>query len=263
LTSVDRKLRNASVSEGTPADIRPKTNTTVLKRPVRGTAFGRALQRIRVSTRRKFTRRLLKWFRLHGRRFPWRNTADPYRIFVAEFMLQRTGAHQVLPIYKSFISRFPDIHAAIQTDKNALKTILRPLGRVERYRVLLKAFAHLLRVEGSRIPSSLDRLLKIPGIGQYTARAILVLAYRRRLGLFDPNIHRVIGRVFGILSSKARPHTDPAMWGLLDRMMPKGRSRDANLALLDFAVAVCRPRKPLCLTCPMRDICVYYRRTGA
>lgn len=210
---------------------------------------------------RRFTRRLLRWFREHGRSYPWRETQDPYRIFVAEFMLQRTGAQQVQPVYRAFISRFPRLEDAVQADESALRAVLQPLGRVQRYKILQRALRHMAGAVRGRLPKSFDALLEISGIGPYTARAILVFAHRRRLGLFDPNIYRVVGRVFGLTSVKQRPHTDPGMWSAVDRLIPRGRSREMNLALLDFAAAVCRP-KPLCPICPMRDFCDYYRRIG-
>ncbi len=213
------------------------------------------------SVEGRFLRRLLKWFRGHRRSFPWRETTDPYRVFVAEFMLQRTGAQQVLPVYRNFIEQFPDLRRAAQADEDAIRRTLRPLGRVKRYKVLARALGLLAATSEGRVPRSLGRLLEIPGVGLYTARAVLVFAHGRRLGLFDPNIYRVISRVFGLSSSRPRAHTDPVMWSTVDRLIPRGMSREMNLALLDFAAAICR-LKPRCPTCPMNDICDYYRRTG-
>jgi len=212
--------------------------------------------------RQLFIRRLLKWFRENGRTYPWRQTADPYRIFVAEFMLQRTGAQQVLPVYAEFVARYPTWKDAGGADEETLQILLRPLGRVQRYRVFRKALLHVAE-HGGRLSASLRTLLRIPGVGPYTARAVLVFAHKRRLGLFDPNIYRVIGRVFGLASAKRRPHTDPTMWRAVDDLIPRGRSKEMNLALLDFAAAVCRIRKPLCPVCPLNDICDYYRRVGS
>jgi A/G-specific adenine glycosylase len=215
---------------------------------------------IKSKGQRLFTRRLLRWFRSSGRHYPWRETTDPYKIFVAEFMLQRTGAQQVLPIYRKFVSTFPTLNEAAEADEARLREILRPLGRVERSKVLHRALAQLAGELKGRLPSSLRRLLKIPGVGPYTGRAILVFAHHRRLGLFDPNIYRVVGRIFGLKSTKKRPHTDASMWKTVDDLMPRQRSREMNLALLDLASIVCRTRKPLHDKCPMRDICAYYRR---
>ncbi len=214
-----------------------------------------------IGTRRRFVRRLLRWFRAHGRSYPWRETRDPYKIFVAEFMLQRTGAQQVLPVYGRFLEKYPTLQAASGADEEALRTILRPLGRVGRYKVFQRALRYLDRDLGGRLPVSLDGLRQIPAVGRYTARAILVFAHGRRLGLFDPNIYRVISRVFGLESTKPRPHTDSSMWKAVDELVPRGLSREVNVALLDFASAICRIRKPLHTTCPMRDMCKYYMRT--
>jgi A/G-specific adenine glycosylase len=238
---------------------RQRRNPRILSRtPVWRREFG--TQRLD-RKRRLFIRRLLRWFGAHGRRYPWRETRDPYAILIAESMLQRTGAQQVLPVYGKFISRFPSLEPAAKADEDTLRTVLRPLGRVERYKIFHRALQYLARELKGRLPVTLESLRKVPGVGPYTARAVLVFAHRRRLGLFDPNIYRVVGRVFGLESTKPRPHTDPLMWSAVDGLIPKGRSREMNLALLDFAVAVCRRRKPLCNTCPLNDICDYYRRT--
>ncbi len=213
------------------------------------------------AVRRLFTRRLLGWFRAHSRRYPWRESRDPYKIFMAEFMLQRTGAQQVLPVYTQFISKFPTLDAAANADEATLRSIFRPLGRVERYKVFRRALQFLAGKLRGKLPASLERLREIPGVGPYTARAILVFAHGRRLGLFDPNIHRLIGRVFGLESTKQRPHTDALMWETVDALIPRGRSRQMNLAMLDLASTVCRKRNPLHEACPLRDICVYYGRT--
>lgn len=214
----------------------------------------------KVRARTIFIRRLLRWFKTHGRNYPWRHTRDPYRIFVAEFMLQRTGARQVVPVYQLFIKTFPCLQDASEAPPTTIRSILRPLGRVKRYKVLQMALRHLAEGPNVRFPSSLDRLLEIPGVGPYTARAILVFAHRRRHGLFDPNIYRVISRVFDLKSTKARPHADARMWAAVDDLIPKGRSREMNLALLDLASRICRTRKPLHEECPVRDVCAYYRR---
>src|SRR5207249_2645731 len=137
----------------------------------------------RSGVERRFARRLLKWFKKHRRAYPWRETSDPYRVFVAEVMLQRTGAQQVLPVYREFIEQFPDLEGASAADEEAIRRTLRPLGRVERYKVFQKALTHLATAFQGRVPRSLDRLLEIPGVGPYTARAVLVFAYGRRLGL--------------------------------------------------------------------------------
>jgi len=175
-------------------------------------------------------------------------------------MLQRTGAQQVVPVYLEFLAEFPTLNDAVDHDGEAMRSLLRPLGRTERHRVLRAALRYVAHALGGRFPTSLKRLLRIPGVGPYTARAILVFAHRRRLGLFDPNIYRIINRVFGTRSQKARPHTDPSMWRTADALMPRRRSREMNLALLDLGSTICRTRRPLHERCPLQTICAYYRR---
>jgi A/G-specific adenine glycosylase len=208
--------------------------------------------------RRLFLRRLRRWFGNYGRRYPWRDTEDPFQIFIAEFMLQRTGGQQVLPVYKRFVAEFPTLMSAVEVPGEKMADILRPLGRTERYRLLLRALRFVISEYRGCFPKAPKALEEIPGVGPYTARAIGCFGYGKRLGLFDPTIARVLDRIFGIRSARKRPHTDPGMWAAVDQLVPRKRVREFNLAVLDFGALVCRKRNPHCLECPMNDICLYW-----
>lgn len=204
---------------------------------------------------RIFAERLLRWFKKHGRRFPWRETDDPYRIFIAEFMLQRTGAPQVVPVYQRFLELFPTLASAAAASERELKDVLFPLGRIGRYRTLAEAFRILMRDFSGRIPSKLRDLKKVPGIGKYTARAILCFAYNQRVALLDPNIYRLASRVLGLATEKRRPRADRMLWESLDALLPYEHFREVNLAMLDHGTLVCRARNPRCDECILWRIC--------
>jgi len=193
------------------------------------------------------------------RRFPWRIRTTPYRVLVAELMLQRTGAAQVTPVFKRFLERFPGLLAAAQARATALAKVLFPLGRTDRHRVFRRAFQYLVEEHRGRIPNRLDELLKVPAVGPYTARAVLCFAYRQRLGLLDPNVYRLLQRVFGIVSAKKRFHTDAELWHLVDRLVPTSDVRTFNWALLDIASTLCFRREPRCRQCPLISLCRYGR----
>lgn len=210
-----------------------------------------------------FVRRLRAWHRAGRRRYPWRATRNPYRIFVAEFMLQRTGGQQVLPVYRRFVGRFPTLGSAVRAKPGELADILRPLGRTDRYRILARSLAFIASEFGGRFPRAVERLQRVPGVGPYTARAVACFGFGRRVGLFDPTIGRVLSRVFGISSDRSRPHTDRAMWQAVDGLSPTRGVREFNLALLDFGALVCRKRNPRCSVCSMREFCLYWQRQTA
>ncbi len=210
--------------------------------------------------KRRFSSRLLKWFDRHRRNYPWRRSSEPYRVFIAEFMLQRTGASQTVPVYLAFTRKLPTLMRAAAASNRALAQLLSPLGRLGRLRQLRQALDIIDERFSGRIPDREELLLQIPGVGLYTARAVLVFAFGKPYGLFDPNIARVIGRVFDIHSKRRRAHTDPQMWEAVDHLAPRRRPKEFNWALLDFASLICSPRNPKCGECPMVSFCLYYQQ---
>jgi len=210
------------------------------------------------ADRNQFASRLLRWFGTNKRAYPWRETSSPYRVLMAEFMLQRTGAAQTVPVYREFTKRYPSLSRAALVPERRLASVLTPLGRTGRARHLRRALAILRSRFRLRVPDREELLLEIPSVGRYTARAVLVFAFERRLGLFDPNIARLLSRVFGIVSSRSRAHTDPAMWAAVDLLVPKRRAKEFNWALLDLGATVCLSRRPRCTECPMTSLCRYY-----
>ena len=193
------------------------------------------------------------------RRFPWRVRITPYRILIAELMLQRTGAKQVTPVFKKFLERFPGLPAAADARATALANLLFPLGRTDRHEVFQKTFKYLVEHYRGRVPSRLNELLRVPAVGPYTARAVLCFAYNRKVGLLDPNIYRLLQRVFGIMTARKRFHTDTGLWHFVDRLAPKSGVRTFNWALLDIASTLCLTREPRCHQCPLISVCRYGR----
>ncbi|MEM2100223.1 MAG: hypothetical protein QXP45_02670 [Thermoproteota archaeon] len=111
------------------------------------------------------------------------------------------------------------------------------------------------------VPRDRDALIKLPGVGPYSANGILCLAYGEQLPLVDTNVIRVMERVFKIKSEKARARTDPMVWSFVEKLIPDGKAREFNLAVLDFANSICVPKVPKCPICPVRDICLYSSKT--
>jgi A/G-specific adenine glycosylase len=209
---------------------------------------------------RFFAQQLLKWFSKNRRRFPWRETSDPYKILIAEVFLRKTDARKVLGVYEHFILRYPGFEALVNAKDGQLEDALRPLGLYRRRAKELKDLAQIVTTKYSgEVPHSRRELLGLPGVGDYIANAVLCFAFEKAVSLLDTNVIRVVARAFSFKSEKRRARDDPAMWQMVHRIMPKNRARDFNLAILDLAAKVCLPRKPNCLVCPVNLICDYAR----
>lgn len=206
-----------------------------------------------------FVKLLLKWWSKNKRDFPWRSTRDPYSILVAEMLLGKTTAQQVKNIYPKFLAQYPNPRSLAMADKSELEELLKPLGMQHRRAELLKKLGlTIVEKYGGQIPSNPEDLLKLPGVGQYTANAILSLAYSKDVPLVDTNFIRVIQRVFGIKPQRSRARNDKKLWEFAQSLISKGNSKNFNLAILDFAAIVCRAKAPKCHVCPIRNICSYF-----
>jgi A/G-specific adenine glycosylase len=210
---------------------------------------------ISVSQRRWLRRRALEWFSHSGRTFPWRAASDPYHVLIAELLLQRTRADLVEPIYHTFLDVYPDVAALAQADEADVVALLRPLGFLHRSaRLPALARALMERHEGA-VPSTKEELLALPGVGEYVANAVLAIAFDERRPLLDPNVIRVVGRVFGRRSVRARARDDRQLWQEIAALLPRRSPTQFALALVDLGAILCRPRRPRCHECPLRLKC--------
>lgn len=200
--------------------------------------------------------RLLEWFEKHGRVYPWRRDTDPYRILIAEIMLQRTKADQVLPVYLSFLERFPDLESIVNAPPEEVERFFSMLGlkwRAEKVRRLAET---IIREHGGRIPDTRRDLLSLPGIGEYIADAILCFAYGRSVAVIDANVCRVIGRIFG-LKARGEARRDPRFRRAAQQLVPREKAREFNWAMIDLASLICTPRNPRCASCPLKQVCMH------
>jgi A/G-specific adenine glycosylase len=209
------------------------------------------------ETRRWLRRRVLAWFRERGRDFPWRQTNDPYCVLIAELLLQRTRADLVEPLYHRFISTYPTAEALSTADPIHTEDLLRPLGFLHRSRRLPALGKALVQRHHGRVPRSKAALLTLPGVGDYVANAVLTVAFRQRTPLVEPNIIRLLSRVFGRRSARARPRDDTELWGFVHELLPRRHAREFSLGLVDLGALVCR-RRPRCFECPLRRRCVAF-----
>jgi A/G-specific adenine glycosylase len=210
------------------------------------------------SQRRWLRRRVLAWFEEHGRSFPWRATDDPYAVLMAELLLQRTRADLVPKTFGRFLETYPDAHALAAADPADVVDTLRPLGFLHRSARLPTLARALVERHGGDVPTDEDDLRSLPGVGRYVANAVLVVAFGRRRPLLDPNVIRLLERALGISSPRARPRDDVTLWETLIELLPRRRSREFALGLIDLGAVVCVPRRPRCFACPLRERCIAF-----
>ena len=212
------------------------------------------------AARQAFRRRLLTWYRRHGRDLPWRETRDPYRILVSEVMLQQTQVDRVLPKYLEWLARYPTLEALAAAPEEEVVESWRPLGYNIRPRRLQAIARESVTRYGGTLPDDEATLRSFKGIGAYTAGAVMSFAFGRRAAILDTNVARVLFRVF-VARGDARSHAmEQRLWQLSRALLPHRHVFDFNQALMDFGATVCSARKPLCATCPMTAQCAAVRR---
>ena len=201
----------------------------------------------------RIRKRLLKWGRANFKLYPWRTEADPWLSLVAEFLLQRTRASQVDPVYRELRCKFPTARSLAVAGEGAARILTNRLGLHWRGPLLLKVARHVAQ-SGGRPPEALALLRELPGIGPYTASAWLSLHRGHRMTIIDSNVCRWLSRVTGLPYNRDPRHVK---WvkELMDCLTPKRVFRDFNYALLDFTMTICVPRTPKCFACPLRTDC--------
>jgi A/G-specific adenine glycosylase len=196
---------------------------------------------------------LLAWYRANRRALPWRRTRSAYRIWVSEVMLQQTTAKAVLPYYNAFLSRFPSLKAVASAELDDVLAVWAGLGYYRRARNLWRTARHIREHHRGRFPSELDVALKLPGVGRYTASAVLSIAFGRAVAVVDGNVRRVLARRFTL--DKASVSSAAALQDLATALLDRTAPGDWNQALMELGATVCVPRNPRCPECPLQRSC--------
>ena len=200
---------------------------------------------------------LLRWWKKNGRMYPWRETTDPYLVLVAEVMLHRTRADQVLPVYETFVKRFPDISSLANASREDILKILRPLGLKWRIDLLQEMALKIVHETGGKIIPDKDWLKSLPGVSEYIASAVMCFAFKKPEPLLDTNTVRIIGRLYNIPVNDSSRRSKKFKKIYAD-LMDAERAREFNMAMIDLGAMVCKARLPLCENCPLRNHCRYY-----
>jgi A/G-specific adenine glycosylase len=198
---------------------------------------------------RSFQQSLLEWFDRHKRDLPWRRDRDPYRVWLSEIMLQQTRVAAVIDHYERFLRRFPSIEKLAAAREASVLAAWSGLGYYRRARMLHAAAKKIVKEHGGKFPEKAEDLRALPGIGRYTASAIVSIAFDEPVAVVDGNVERVLQRVQG------KTLAGENLWRAAEELLSRQRPGDFNQAMMELGATVCLPRQPQCLLCPVSDLC--------
>ncbi len=205
---------------------------------------------------------LLTWYAAEQRELPWRATDDPYAILVSEMMLQQTQVDRVLPKFQQFLATFPTLAALAAAPTADVISAWVPLGYNMRAVRLQSIARQVIAAYDGCIPDSIEELLKLKGIGRYTAGAIACFAYRKQVATVDTNIRRVLHRIFLGLEYPAPRLNDSQLLTLAEQVLPPGEAYNWNQALMDLGATICSSNNPQCTRCPVQESCKAFAELG-
>jgi A/G-specific adenine glycosylase len=210
---------------------------------------------VSAATQMRIQLHLMHWYQTHHRHLPWRESNDPYRIWVSEVMLQQTQVKTVVPYFHRFLAAFPSIRNLAEADLDRVLKLWEGLGYYARARNLHKAAQQVISFSQGRIPERFSAFKALPGVGDYIASAVMSIAFGRAHAVVDGNVKRVLSRLFclemPVNHSSAHQHYKPVADTLLDRNDPGG----FNQAVMELGALICTPASPDCATCPLSDLC--------
>lgn len=205
--------------------------------------------------KRRLQNSLLRWFAINLRDLPWRKNRTPYRVWLAEVMLQQTRVDQAIGYYTRFLEHFPTIRALAAAPLRDVLKQWEGLGYYTRARHLHAAAKRIVAKHGGRFPRELSDIRALPGIGPYSAAAIGSLAFGHNAAALDGNIIRVLSRLTALEDDVTKLRARKKLQALANELLPKGRAGEFNEALMELGATVCTPRKPLCAVCPLKKFC--------
>lgn len=203
-----------------------------------------------------FTRALVQWSQMNPRQLAWKGEKDPYRIWLSEIIMQQTRAEQGSPYYLAFIQRFPTLADLAEANDEEVYRLWQGLGYYNRCRNMLETARVLMKEYGGRLPVSYEGLLRLKGIGPYTAAAIASLAFDLPHAVVDGNVIRVLSRFFSLRLDPRKTDTKTYVSELAQAVMDPSDPARYNQAIMDFGATVCKPSRPKCPSCPLAEQCI-------
>ena len=203
-------------------------------------------------------RKLLEWYQIHGRDLPFRKTNDPYKIWICEIIFQQTRIEQGLNHYRNFIERFPDVQTLAEAETDEVLLYWKGLGYYSRALNLHKAALQIMNDFKGAFPKELDDILKLKGVGKYTAAAVSSICFGKKIAAVDGNFYRVLSRVFADDFDVSNSRAFDYFSELALKMMPENEAGHFNEAMMDLGSEICKPRNPLCESCPLNKDCLAF-----
>lgn len=203
----------------------------------------------------KFHEQLLEWYEKKHRKLPWRETKDPYKIWISEIMLQQTQVNTVIDYYNRFIQVFPNVYTLAQAKEDEVLKLWEGLGYYTRARKMMLCAREMVEKHEAAFPKDYKKALKLPGIGPYTAGAVLSIAYNMPLPAVDGNVMRVLSRQFNIQKDTSKPQTRKLFEEKVKQLLPKDCCH-FNQALMELGATICIPKNPRCHRCPVGLSCI-------
>lgn len=200
--------------------------------------------------------KLIQWYEENKRSLPWRESADPYQIWISEVMLQQTTVAAVLPYYEKFLKKFPRLKDLADARLQEVNELWSGLGYYSRAKNMHLAAQKIMDLYQGEFPKSWQELIQLPGFGPYTARAVASLAFKENVGVLDGNVIRVLSRVDGISADWWKPLVRDQLQQLSDALVMDGSAKIINQAMMDLGATICTPQNPLCHFCPWSSLCV-------
>lgn len=202
-----------------------------------------------------FQKEIIKWYKKNKRDLPWRNTNDPYKIWLSEILLQQTRVDQGLPYYYKFIEKFPDIQTLALADEQEILKLWQGLGYYSRARNLHFTAKEIIRLYKGKFPDDHDKILKLKGIGAYTAAAIASFAFKKEYAVVDGNVQRLVSRFFGVLEPVDGPKGKTRIYAIVNELIKGFDPATFNQAIMEFGGNKCRSSAPECNSCPLAIDC--------
>lgn len=207
----------------------------------------------------RFNVKITQWYKKNFRSLPWRETRDPYLIWISEIILQQTRIEQGLPYFEKFASKFPTVKDLAMAKEEDVLKLWQGLGYYSRARNMHHAARQIVEDFGGKFPDTYAQILKLKGVGSYTAAAIATIAFDLKEVAVDGNVYRFATRYFGVRTPINTPKCEKEIIALLKEQLPETGTGDFTQAAIEIGALICKPKNPLCVSCPVADTCYALR----